>query len=274
MYRSGIRLLFSRLQALPLLDRWHFLLSAVRYRSRNRRFRAARPDFQLPPDVLIHETYRLDYQAYERDGLETAVELLQRCRPFIPNAGIDILEWGCGVSRITRHLPSLSNVRSVAGADMNREMIDWNRRHIEGVEFHEIGHDPPMSFQEESFDLVLAVSVFTHIPGDRQAGWMEEIRRILRPGGVFLFTTQGNAYLSKLTRKERRRLRIEGYVTRGFRQPGHRMVSTFEYKGFVGGLLQGRFETLDFADGDEDRGAAGGQDLWLVRRCIEGQDAH
>ena len=270
MLKATIRGIFTQLGALPLMDDLHLHLSRIRYLRRNYAFRAARPDFQLPPDALLHETYRLDYRAYERDGFETAAELLDRCRPFLPNTGIDILEWGCGVSRITRHLPSLSNVRSVAGADVNREMIDWNRRHVEGVEFHEIGHTPPMSFQEESFDLVLAVSVLTHIPGDEQAAWMEEIRRILRPGGVFLFTTQGSAFLSKLTRKERRRLMIEGHVTRGYRQPGHRMVSTFESKGYVDGFLQGRFVTLDFADGDKDRGAAGGQDLWIVRSGVEG----
>ena len=265
MVRAGIRSIFKGLGALSVFDSLHFHLSSVRYGMRNRRFVAARPDFALPPDRLLHETYRLDYSAYAVDGEDTARELIDRCRPFLPRVPIDVLEWGCGVARITRHLPMLPDVASVTGVDVNNSMTAWNREHIRGVDFLDIGHEPPMPFEAEVFDLVLAVSVLTHIPGGEHAAWMDEVRRVLRPGGLFLFTTQGGGYLPKLTVKEAARLRKAGSLTREHSQRGHRLVSTFQLVSHVEGLLRNRFDPLVFMDGAKAPAAAGGQDLWLVR---------
>lgn len=266
MLRARIRSLFSRLGALPLMDGFHFHLSALLYRRRNLSFVRERPDFALPSARMLHETYRLDYKAYAEDGLATAKELMERCRPHFPRVPVDVLEWGCGVARLTRHLPQMPEVRSVTGVDVNPGMIGWNKACISGVAFHEIGHEPPTPFVGEGFDLVMAVSVFTHIPGGSQAEWLEEIRRILRPGGLFLFTTQGRGFRSKLSKSERAFMQKDGFLTRDYPQRGHRMMSTFQEAGFVSVLLQDRFDLLDFVDGSNDNAAAGGQDLWLVRR--------
>jgi SAM-dependent methyltransferase len=266
MLRAVIRGVFSRLRALPLMDSLHFHLSTLRYQAKNRRFLAARPDFALPPDRFLQETYRLDYSAYEQDGQETVHELFARCRPFLSDASIDVLEWGCGVARLTRHLPSLPGVKSVTGVDVNGDMIRWNQRHISGVRFLAIGHESPTALESQAFDLVMAVSVLTHIPGGEHLAWFEEIWRLLRPGGLFLFTTHGRAFLSKLGSGERSRLQDEGFVTRDYPRKGHRMMSTFQEPRHVRGLLQGRFQVLESVDGAEDRGAAGRHDLWLVRK--------
>ena len=266
MFRAVVRGIFARMEALPLMDSLHFHFSMLRYRERNRRFRSARPDFTVPPARFLHETYRLDYSAYAQDGEDTAHELFTRCRPFISDAPIDVLEWGCGVARLIRHMPSMPGVASVTGADVNADMIRWNQRHIPGVSFLEIGHDTPTTLDSQSFDLVMAVSVLTHIPGGEHLAWFEEIWRLLRPGGLFLFTTHGRAFLSKLGSGERSRLQDEGFVTRDYPRKGHRMMSTFQDPGHVRGLMQGRFEVLESIDGAEDSGAAGGQDLWLVRK--------
>jgi SAM-dependent methyltransferase len=266
MLRAGIRKVFAHWQLLPLMDNLHFHLSVLRYMRSNRQFLAAHPDFTLPPGRLLHETYRLDYSAYANDGLATAKEMMGRCRVHLTGLPVDVLDWGCGVARITRHLSTLPDVRSVTGVDVNPDMTAWNRKHIPGIDFLDIGHEPPMPFSGERFDLVLAVSVFTHIPAGSHDPWMQEVRRILRPGGIFLFTTQGRAFRSRLSLTERERLQTQGCLTREYPQRGHRMMSTFHDPAFVSGLLKGRFEALNFSDGSLDREAAGGQDLWLVRR--------
>lgn len=270
MFRPGVRRLFAAWQALPRLDRLHFLLSAARYAVPNRRFRRRYPDFALPPDRLLHETYRLDYDAYARDGLETARELVDRCRAHLPAGPVDILEWGCGVARITRHLPGLPGIRSVTGADVHAGMISWDSRHIPGVDFRRVEPSPPMPFADQRFDIILGVSVLTHIPGDRQTAWLDELRRILRPGGVLLLTTQGRAFLPKLSRPEQRILRRDGMLIRDYPQPGHRMMSAFHDPGHFRSVLALRFDVLDVRDGSEDPRAAGGQDLWLLQRTPVG----
>jgi SAM-dependent methyltransferase len=269
MLRPWVRSCFAGLQALPLMDRLHFQLSAARYRIGNRRFRRQQPGFTLPPDRLLHETYRLDYAAYAGDGRDTANELLDRCRSHLPDVPWDILEWGCGVGRITRHLPGLPEVRSVTGADINADMIRWNRENLPGIDFRQIGQEPPTPFPTGAFHLIIGISVLTHVPGDGQSAWLDELHRILHPDGVLLLTTQGKAFKRKLTTAEQRMLERDGVLTRDYPVRGHRMMSTFHDPAHFRLTLSQRFGVVAFRDGDSDPQAAGGQDLWLLRKSVE-----
>jgi ubiquinone/menaquinone biosynthesis C-methylase UbiE len=47
-----------------------------------------------------------------------------------------------------------------------------------------------LPYDSRSFDLVYAYSVFTHLPEDVQDRWLSEIKRVLRPGGMFIATVE------------------------------------------------------------------------------------
>jgi 2-polyprenyl-3-methyl-5-hydroxy-6-metoxy-1,4-benzoquinol methylase len=125
-----------------------------------------------------------------------------------------VLDFGCGAAKNTRLLRGIQGLR-VVGTDVNAAQIEWARKHVPGIEFHVNDREPPLRFAEdESFDLVTAASVFTHIPLELQRPWLEEIRRILRPGGYFLCTVAGAHHIRiQLSRELRRRLDQEGHVT-------------------------------------------------------------
>jgi hypothetical protein len=77
----------------------------------NRTFLQNHPRLKFPPPYYIYETYRLNYQEYYEDGLETARELVDLVRKHKSLEG-RWLDWGCGPGRITRHLPGiLENMR-------------------------------------------------------------------------------------------------------------------------------------------------------------------
>jgi Methyltransferase domain. len=59
-----------------------------------------------------------------------------------------------------------------------------------------------LDYANQSFDLVYAFSVFTHLDLKAQRRWRDELRRILRPRGILLLTLHGNAYKGRLTGKE------------------------------------------------------------------------
>jgi predicted SAM-dependent methyltransferase len=62
-------------------------------------------------------------------------------------------------------------------------------------------------------DLVLAPSVFTHIPLDLQASWIRELHRVLRPGGLLLADVAGPAFAADiLSAAERERLESGGAI--------------------------------------------------------------
>ena len=98
-----------------------------------------------------------------------------------------ILEFGCGSARLLRLLRCIPNAR-LLGTDINPVCIDWCRENVPGIEFHQNQKQPPLKFaKDSSIDLIFASSVFTHISLKLQSLWLEELHRILRPGGIFLF---------------------------------------------------------------------------------------
>ena len=57
---------------------------------------------------------------------------------------------------------------------------------------------PPLDYSDEMFDLVYAVSVFTHLSEEFQLPWLGELRRILKPNGVLLATVYNNSVWESL----------------------------------------------------------------------------
>lgn len=101
---------------------------------------------------------------------------------------LSILDFGCGIGNGIGHLRQAFPAASLHGADLSSESIrlaidshapDASFRTIDGTR---LPHD------DESFDVVMAACVFHHIPPNERTHWMNEIRRVLKPGGhVFVF---------------------------------------------------------------------------------------
>jgi ubiquinone/menaquinone biosynthesis C-methylase UbiE len=266
MLKRRIKRVFARLNALPLFDRMHFLAERIRYARQNKYFRVNTPGFAIPPDEFLHETYRLNYRDYALDGAATARELVDRIRPWLPTKHAELLEWGCGVARITRHLPYQPDIGQVTGADIHAGMIDWNKSHIPEVTFIMISEALPTDLPAAGYDAVIGISVLTHIPADRQQEWLMEIHRWLKPGGVCLLTTHGTKYHRLLSTTERQHLQTLGCITQTYPKAGHRMMTTLHDAHFMNRWLSAHFEVLQLIEGKSDPDAAGGQDLWIVRK--------
>ena len=58
---------------------------------------------------------------------------------------------------------------------------------VPGVEFHALNADGALPFENSSFDAALAIEVLEHIDGHDR--FFAEVARILRPGGIVMFTT-------------------------------------------------------------------------------------
>ena len=124
-----------------------------------------------------------------------------------------MLEFGCGSARVLRHFRNIGYL-SLAGSDANPKAIEWARRNLPGIDFRINALEPPLPFAEKSFDLVYAISVFTHIPLAWQHRWLEELRRVLRPEGYLLCTVLGSSFVDQmLTAQDRAKLKQTGALT-------------------------------------------------------------
>jgi SAM-dependent methyltransferase len=125
-------------------------------------------------------------------------------RQFLPSpfAGHRLLDFGCGVGKVLRHLLPEAETGEVWGCDIDPPSIAWLRDNLVPP-LHVFVNDlePPLRGIEDGFfDVVFASSVFTHIT-DAWARWLLELHRVLRPGGVLVATYLGSGMSHAVARE-------------------------------------------------------------------------
>jgi SAM-dependent methyltransferase len=108
--------------------------------------------------------------------------------------GKRVLDFGCGAGKVLRHFASEAEVAELHGCDIDEPSIDWLEREL-CPPFHAFRNEeePPLpGIADENYDLVLALSVFTHLT-DRWSDWLLELHRVLKPGGLLIATFLGRA---------------------------------------------------------------------------------
>ena len=146
----------------------------------------------------------------------------------VPLAEIEsVLDFGCGCGRVTRYWSDFAG--AVAGSDVNRE--GGRRGAARTSPFAPLRARTRSrrrsSSTDESFDLVYALSVFTHLTAELQLAWRDELRRVLRPGGLLLLTTHGRSYLPRLDDDERARFERGELVVRWGDVAGTNLCSAY-----------------------------------------------
>ncbi len=101
------------------------------------------------------------------------------------------LDFGCSSARVLRVLSAAYPQVGWHGCDPNGPAIAWAGEQFPEIDFFQSENVPPLPLAEDSFDLVYAISIWTHFSPQLALRWFEEIRRVLRPGGHLVLTTHG-----------------------------------------------------------------------------------
>lgn len=119
-----------------------------------------------------------------------------------------ILDYGCGYGRTLAEL-SAAGYENTVGVDFSQAMLERAREEVGGARI--VRNDGLiLPFKADTFDLVLLFAVLTCIPeSDQQRGVLNEVERVLRPGG--------HLYISDLlvNTDERNRERYRQYAAHG-----------------------------------------------------------
>jgi SAM-dependent methyltransferase/glycosyltransferase involved in cell wall biosynthesis len=135
-----------------------------------------------------------DFFASGRANVEETItrELEQVCRGKKASE-MRILEIGCGIGRMTRHLAALFG--EVHAVDVSGEMIRQAGEHLRdvpNVRLYETSGADLAPFEDQFFDFAYSFIVFQHVP-DKETiiSNLREVHRTLKPDCLFKFQVQG-----------------------------------------------------------------------------------
>jgi SAM-dependent methyltransferase len=142
-------------------------------------------------------------EGFDRSGADS-VERLVRALAAVGRSFGDFeraLDFGCGPSRLLRHMGDLATSVELHGVDVDADVIAWSSENVPFATFAVGPHEPPLPYPDGHFDLVFNHSVFTHIDAQRQDLWLGELQRVLRPGGIALLTVHSTRQFDDLVRQ-------------------------------------------------------------------------
>jgi SAM-dependent methyltransferase len=218
----------------------------------------------LPPPHLIRMTAGGPRQAlgdaaplyrnFWRSGTTGFAALEQLlARNGRPLAGIgSVLDFGCGVGRVLRHWHAVEGA-ALHGCDYNPLLVEWCRTNLGFARFEVNDHEPPLPYPDGELDFVYALSVFSHFDVFAQELWVDELSRIVRPGGLIMFSVPGERWMGMLGGDDRRRFLAGEPVVLQAEQNGTNLCCTLSPEHHVRTTLTRGHELVELAvDGAPD----------------------
>ena len=143
-------------------------------------------------------------------------------------------------------------------------MVDWCNEHLPFAEAAVNELSPPLPYGDSTFDLVYAFSVMTHLSEELQHAWVGECRRVLKPGGYFVFSTLGEYYVSRdrLTRTSAARSSAATSSCSTRRSAGTSLCSAYHPPDYVRRELADGFDVVAFRPAADD----GRHDIHVLRK--------
>ena len=257
------------------LDRAHLLRPAARLREGWLAARSCDGGSVSAPDGLPLPPSRLRLLVDGRSGeagrfLAVGRQMADSIAAAAAHAGSPIeeteavLDFGCGSGRVARHWAGLQGPE-IHGCDYNRELVAWCSANLPFLYATRNELEPPTPYVAGSFDLVYALSVFSHLSEPIQQAWIEEFRRILRPGGLLVASVLGEAARDRLAGPARERFERGEMVVERPRMAGSNACTVYHPRRYVTSTLLGDFgDVLPFDLGSADLVLL--QDAYIARR--------
>ena len=163
-----------------MLAKWHWIPTEIR--------EALQKDTSPIPATINREGYwGNDHLAYWLVGFAEYKQLTAIAASYGVTGG-NYFDFGGSTGRVFRHFHFQSADWRVWSSDFKMTSVEWNLANFpsaitvfQGIYF------PFLPIDDRTFDLISAMSVFTHID-EIETSWLLELRRIMKPGGIAIAT--------------------------------------------------------------------------------------
>lgn len=146
-------------------------------------------DFSAPEITVASRG--ADPYKYLDEEIDPALKLSEEIwlqKMVVLDAGMTALDIGCGFGRTEEWM--MRCVKELHGVDISDHIIEVCRKRFarqKNVHFHANSGYELSLFEDAKFDFVYSFNVLQHIPRKFTTGYLGEIRRTLKPGGLTLF---------------------------------------------------------------------------------------
>ncbi|MBV9757901.1 MAG: class I SAM-dependent methyltransferase [Alphaproteobacteria bacterium] len=130
---------------------------------------------------------------YFADGDRSARRLDEVVRRFHPHAGarrLSLLEFASGYGCVSRHLGRMTDRYDLLACDIHPQAIDFLERRLDVRAL--LSRSDPADFKPgRQFDVVFALSFFSHIPDRNWGRWVAALFDCVAENGLLIFTAHG-----------------------------------------------------------------------------------
>jgi SAM-dependent methyltransferase len=186
----------------------------------------------------------------------------------------DILDFGSGCGRVIQNFRDQPSPANLYATDIDPDLVDWGKNHLHGILWSVNGYQPPLPFDDNTFDLIYGISVFTHLDEEFQHTWLRELQRVARPGATLILTVQGDYARREarmLDHSQQEKIQERGFIflslsTGRFKADGFPdfYQTTFHTKEYVYNEWSAYFDIVDYVE----RGIGDHQDAVLLRKPL------
>jgi ubiquinone/menaquinone biosynthesis C-methylase UbiE len=150
------------------------------------------------------------------------------------------------------------------GTDYNSKYIEWCSKNIPEVTFKLNNLEPPLPFEDNMFDVIYGISIFTHLSEKMHYAWINELFRVLKEDGILFLTLHGKAFKTKLSKKQLDIFDNGQIVVLSKTKEGHRTYTAYHPVSFVKNLV-GINRIIEFVEGGTINGKPQ-QDIWILKK--------
>jgi len=136
-----------------------------------------------------YDNIAIKYSEWTKPSYPTRVEYLHKLLAYLPPSPVEksVLELGCGSGQPCTAVLASNPSLKVTANDISPVQLELAAQHLPSTNVALVEGDMMgLSFEEHSFDAVIAMYSIIHLPREEQVTLLTRIYKWLKPGGLFL----------------------------------------------------------------------------------------